>query len=230
MRITGISGPVPALGGARVFVCKSKGDKRPTSGGMAPTEHWCVAKGFTPGVELWIDEYVDAHGDFLVEAISARSKGRIDLARSRSNRGATSKEFCHILRHFAADPHLGLDTAKCQSVGISARGARHMFPGLRMTLQIAEVKAGVGEFALGHWRLPDLRRPTSAARIAMPTGYAGSEPQLLAAASTRISVIDAVRAWIGACPWRSVVPGGDGHASFSFLLTPHEPVGEQGAP
>ena len=91
---------------------------------MAPTENWCVAKGFTPGVELWIDEYMDAHGDFRVEAISARGKDRIDLARSRSNRGATSKEYCQILYHFAADPHLGLDTAECQSVGISARGGR----------------------------------------------------------------------------------------------------------
>ena len=52
MHAEAISPPLPYLGGACVVVCASTGDKSAVSAGMEPAEHWVLAKGFLPGVEL----------------------------------------------------------------------------------------------------------------------------------------------------------------------------------
>ena len=220
MTIIGLSAPVAALGGAKVLVCKSSGDKRAVSGDMAPAYHWCVGRGVLPGVELWLDDYVDSHDDgFLVEAIASTPKNRLDLAVERSGLDADEDDICPMLRHFAAKAPLNYSREQCIALGIAARSARHFYVALRAFLKIAELQADAGDFALGHWKLPDLRRPRSS-RVSMPTGYAGSEAQLIASATTRLRVINTVRAWIGEHRWQLVVPCSATRPSFDFLLAP----------
>ena len=53
----------------------------------------------------------------------------------------------------------------------------------------------------------------------MAVGYGGTEPQLTAAAATRPSVVETLRAWLGDRCWEDAVPLCKGVPSFAFLLS-----------
>jgi len=54
----------------------------------------------------------------------------------------------------------------------------------------------------------------------MAVGYGGTEPQLAAAAATRLSVVETFRAWLGDRRWEDTVSLCKGVPSFTFLLSP----------
>ena len=109
---------------------------------------------------------------------------------------------------------------ECILAGIAGRSARHFFPAVRGALRIEEAQATAGDHALGAWVPPRHQAARGAAAVAMAVGYGGTEPQLAAAAATRLSVVETFRAWLGDGRWEETVPLCKGVPSFTFLLPP----------
>ena len=92
---------------------------------------------------------------------------------------------------------LSMSLPECILAGIAGRSARQFFPAVRGVLRIEEARATAGDHALGAWVPPRHQAARGAASVAMAVGYGGTEPQLAAAAATRLSVVETFRAWLG---------------------------------
>jgi hypothetical protein len=127
----------------------------------------------------------------------------------------------HFIRQFASRPPWCWSINDCVQFGLTGRSLRHVFPAIAVAVGIGTTEPGPGQFSLGNWK------SSTSKGNSMPSRYAGSELDLILQTKTRLSVISAVRSFIGAVDWQSRVPLQLRETpSYAFLCTTGDEIDE----
>lgn len=212
-----LDGDASLLDGAARIHLSSSGDKASSSAAMHSQEHFCVVRGFTPGFELWANEWAQSKigSEYFFEGFEAKPSNSVPHATRWTGAVASTDTITGAIRHFASKFPISWDVKDCLKFGLSSRSLRHIIPSLAKVFAVSHYTPSASEFSVGKWKMP--LKPSS--RRTTPCVYAGTELEHLADAMFILGVVSAVRAWIGDLKaWQNRVPvQRNQHPSFSFL-------------
>ena len=183
------------LDGSTPFAAfESTGDKGPSMAAMVATKHRFLAEGFTPGIELWIHEFVEKLKGkaFIVQGVSCL-KGDYSKITGTTAEVASAEDITGLVRLMATFAPIMQTAEVSKQLRLTGHALRHIHPTIAKVLGISLDD----RYKIGKWSGAGKRK-------AMPDQYAGDDfdDDL----EVRRKVIRAVRSYIGQHPWSQRIP------------------------
>jgi hypothetical protein len=185
----------PLDGYTQFAALESTGDKGPSMAAMVATEHRFLAEGFTPGIELWIHEFVEKLKGkaFIVQEGVSCLKGDYSKITGTTAEVASADDITGLVRLMATFAPIMQAAEISKQLRLTGHALRHIHPTIAKVLGISLDD----RYKIGKWSGTGKRK-------AMPDQYAGDD--IDDDLGVRRKVIRAVRSYIGQHPWSQRIP------------------------
>ena len=205
------------------YVLAQSVDKSSSQSKMSVHDHCFLGTGLIEGgIELWIEEWYDSHGEGEFNIVDTHPKGSsIWEAECLSDRPVVdfNGTITNTLRAFASVAPISQNESTSKRVGLSMRSSRHFIASL--TTALGEVDQQPAH-SVGHWKVANTTdRNSGNRRIPMPFRYAGSELRTIVECQTRLRVFSRFQCLLlNPIQWQSFVPLQSCISpSFAFLVS-----------